>query len=142
MPSSRLFAISTTAEVAELLKVSPGEVNHLPSRLDRQYFRRPRRKPDGTKRVLFVPSDPLKLLQRKVYDHILSKVPLLACVLGGVKGRSPIENAAMHTNSPCCSRWTSRSAFRALAREESVAIFQSLGFGPGRLPACPAFPCL
>lgn len=88
MPRWKLFAISNTVELAKLLKVSPGEVNHIASRLDKQYLRRPRRKPDGTKRILFVPSDPLKLLQRKIYDHILSKVPLLSCVLGGVKGKA------------------------------------------------------
>ena len=129
MSTSRLFAISNTAQVAVLLKVSPGEINHLLSRLDKQYFRRPRRKPDGTKRILFVPSDPLKLLQRKIYDHILSRVPLLSCVLGGVRGRSPTENAAMHTNKAVLFKMDVAQCFPSIGPRRVTAIFQALGFG-------------
>jgi RNA-directed DNA polymerase len=130
MANRRLFAISNTAQVAALLKVSPGEINHLVSRLDKQYLHRSRKKPDGTKRTLFVPSDQLKLLQRKIYDHILSKVPLLPCVLGGVKGKSPIENAAIHTNKPVVFKMDIAQCFPSIGPRRVIAIFQSLGFGP------------
>ncbi|MGA2335889.1 MAG: reverse transcriptase family protein [Terriglobales bacterium] len=130
MPRCKLFSISNTAQLATLLKVSPGEINHLVSRLDRQYLRRPRRKLDGTKRILFVPSDPLKLLQRKIYDHILSKVPLLPCVLGGVKGKSPIQNAAIHTNKPVVFKMDIAQCFPSISPGRVQAIFQTLGFGP------------
>lgn len=130
MPRWKFFAVSNTAEVAKLLKVSTGEVNHIVSRLEKQYLRRPRRKPDGTKRILFVPSDPLKLLQRKIYDHILSKVPLLPCVLGGVKGKSPIQNAAIHTNKQVVFKMDIAQCFPSIGPRRVLAIFQALGFGP------------
>jgi RNA-directed DNA polymerase len=130
MPSRKLFVISNTAQVATLLKVSPSEINHILSRLDRQYLRRSRRKPDGTKRTLFVPSDQLKLLQRKIYDHILSKVPLLPCVMGGVKGKSPIENAALHTNKPVVFKMDIAQCFPSIGPRRVHGIFQALGFGP------------
>ena len=40
MRPRKLFSITTTGEVATHLKVSAGEINHLVSRLDKQYFRR------------------------------------------------------------------------------------------------------
>jgi len=130
MRHRKMFAISTTAELARHLNVTPGEINHLVSRLNRQYRRRSRAKPDGTRRVLFVPSDKLKLLQRKIYDHILSKVPLLPCVKGGVSGSSPIRNAAMHTNKAVVFKLDIAQCFPSIRPTRVLAIFQSLGFGP------------
>lgn len=76
-----------------------------------------------------MPSDPLKLLQRKIYDHILSKAPLLPCVLGGVKAKSPIENAAIHTNKPVVFKMDIAQCFPSIGPRRVVAIFESLGFG-------------
>ena len=130
MRHTKLFSISTTEELAKHLKVSPGEMNHMMSRLSRQYYKRRRPKADGTKRVLFVPSEKLKLLQRKIYDHILSKVPVLPCAKGGVPGNSPIESAAIHTNKAVVFKMDIAQCFPSIKPERVLAIFQSLGFGP------------
>lgn len=130
MRRAKPFSISTTSELAHLLKVAPGELNHLVSRLDKQYFPRQRKKSDGTKRILYVPSEPLKLLQRKLYDHILSEVRLLPCVKGGVKGSSPIKNAAIHTNKAVVFKLDIAQCFPSIGPIRVKAIFQSLGFGP------------
>jgi len=126
----RLFSISNTKQLVALLKMSPGEINHIVSRLDKEYFRRPRKKPDGSDRILFVPSEKLKLLQRKIYDNILSKVPLLPCVMGGVKGKSPIENAGMHTNQEVIFKMDVAQCFPSICPRRVQAVFQSIGFGP------------
>jgi len=131
----KLFSISTSAEVAQLLKVSLGEINHLLSRLNKQYVPRKRRKRDGSARILFVPSEDLKILQRKVYDHVLSKVPLLPCVMGGVKGKSPIANASMHTDQAVVFKMDIAQCFPSIGPSRVLAIFQSLGSGQ-RLPVC------
>jgi RNA-directed DNA polymerase len=130
MRPPKLFSISTTGEVAAHLKVSAGEINHLLSRLDKQYFKRPRKKRDGTDRILFVPSEKLKLLQRKIYDHILSKAPLLPCAKGGVSGSSPIDNAALHTNRAVVFKMDIAQCFPSIKPARVLAIFQALGFGP------------
>jgi RNA-directed DNA polymerase len=129
MHAAKFFAISTTKELAAYLKVSPGEINHVVSRLDREYRARSRRKPDGTKRILFVPSERLKLLQRKIYDHILVKIPLLPCAKGGVPGNSPIENAAIHTNKAVVFKMDIAQCYPSIKPVRVLAIFQALGFG-------------
>jgi RNA-directed DNA polymerase len=125
----KLFSISTSAEVAKLLKVSLGEINHLLFRLKKQYVPRKRRKRDG-ERILFVPSEQLKILQRKIYEHILSKAPLLPCAMGGVKGKSPIANASIHTNQAVVFKIDIAQCFPSIGPARVLAIFQSLGFGP------------
>jgi RNA-directed DNA polymerase len=130
MRHPKLFSISTTEELAKHLKVSPGEIDHMMSRLSRQYHKRRRPKADGSKRVLFVPSEKLKLLQRKIYNHILSKVPMLPCAKGGVPGNSPIGSAAIHTNKAVVFKMDIAQCFPSIKPATVLAIFQSLGFGP------------
>jgi RNA-directed DNA polymerase len=130
MLPGKLFTVSNTAQVASLLETPPGKINHLLSRLDKQYHPRSRKKRDGTERTLFVPSEALKQLQRKIYDQILSKVPLLPCVLGGVRGKSPFENAAIHTNQPVLFKMDIAQCFPSIGPRRVLAIFQSIGFGP------------
>ena len=92
------FCISTIEEVARLLAVAPGEISHVVSRLGSHYRPRKRRKKDGSTRVLNVPNEKLMLLQRKINAHILSHVPLLSCVYGGVRGKSILGCAELHVN--------------------------------------------
>ena len=130
MLNGKLFTVSDTAQVASLLETTPGKINHLLSRLDKQYRPRSRKKRDGTERTLLVPSDALKQVQRKIYDHILSKVSLLPCVLGGVRGKSPFENAAIHTNKPVIFKMDIAQCFPSIGPRRVFTIFQSIGFGP------------
>jgi RNA-directed DNA polymerase len=128
-PRAQCFSASNTAEVSALLQVKPGEINYLVSRLDRQYAHRSRKKPDGTRRVLLVPSERLKRLQRRIYDHILIKVLLLPCVYA-VKGKSPKENAAVHTGKAVIFKMDLAQCFPSINPQRVRAIFQELGFGP------------
>jgi len=69
-------------------------------------------------------------LQRKIYDHILCKVPLLPCAKGGVLGSSPIDNSALHTNKAVVFKMDIAQCFPSIKPARVLAIFQSLGFGP------------
>lgn len=92
------FSISTIDEVARLLVVSAGEIRYVVSRLGSHYRPRKRLKKDGSVRVLNVPNEKLMLLQRKINAHILSNVPLLSCVYGGVRARSILDCAQPHVS--------------------------------------------
>ena len=76
----KIFAISNTEQLAELLGMTPGKLNHVVHGVDKQYHIESRPKADGSERKLGVPSKSLKQLQREILDIILSKVPLLPCV--------------------------------------------------------------
>jgi RNA-directed DNA polymerase len=124
------FAASSTEDVAKLLHVSPGDINHLVSRLSKQYVERTRRKADGSKRKLLVPSEALKLLQRKIAASILNKVPLLSCVYGGVRGKSVPRNARVHVGQDVVFCMDIEQCFPGINPAMVRSIFQELGFGP------------
>ncbi len=121
--------IQTSEDVARLLAVSVAEINHLLAGLAFHYQTRPRRKPNGSIRILKVPNPKLRLLQRKVNDHILSSVPLLPCVKGGVRGSSPQMNASIHRNQPVVVSMDLADFFPSVNPSMVRKMFQQLGFG-------------
>src|SRR5438105_1230870 len=123
-------SISTLPELARLLHIGPNELNHLLCTLDNHYKHRTRRKPDGSKRHLFVPNERLKLLQKKINEHVLSKVPLLSCVQGGVKGKSVVGNASFHRSKHVVFTMDLEQCFPSIGPERVKAIYQAIGFGP------------
>lgn len=125
-----LFPASSTEDVAKLLHVSPGDINHLLSKLAKQYVERTRRKADGSKRKLLVPSESLKLIQRKIAANILNKVPLLPCVYGGVRGKSVPRNAKVHVGQDVVFCMDIEQCFPSIGPAMVRSIFQELGFGP------------
>ena len=125
-----LFSASSTEDVAKLLHVPPGDINHLISRLSKQYVERTRRKADGSKRRLLVPSETLKLFQRKIAANILNRVPLLPCVYGGVRGKSVIHNAKVHVGQEVVFTMDVEQCFPSIGPAMVRSIFQELGFGP------------
>jgi len=50
--------------------------------------------------------------------------------MGGVKGKSPIENAGRHTNKKVVFKMDIAQCFPSIGPRRVSAIFQSLGFGP------------
>jgi RNA-directed DNA polymerase len=130
MSDNRLFSsVTEISQLASLLHVSPGEISHILCTLSRQYRRRSRKKPDGSRRRLLVPSDRLKLLQKKINDHILAKVPLLSCVKGGVKGSSVMDNGAGHCRKEIVFTMDIEQCFPSIGPQRVRAIYQALGFG-------------
>jgi len=77
-----------------------------------------------------VPSEPLKLLQRKINDDILSRAPLLPCVFGGVPGKSVVGNASLHVGQPVVFSMDIEQCFPSIVPSMVRAVFQGLGFGP------------
>lgn len=129
--NKRIFSsISDLSDLAKFLHVGPRELNYLLCRLDRQYSHRTRRKPDGSKRDLFVPSDKLKLLQRKINEHVLSRAPLLSCVFGGVRRKSVVDNASVHCGKEVVFKMDLQQCFPSVGCARVRAVFQSLGFRP------------
>jgi retron-type reverse transcriptase len=59
----------------------------------------------------------------------LIKVSLLPCVYA-VKGKSPKENAAIHTNKAVIFKMDLAQCFPSIKPPKVMAIFQGLGFGP------------
>lgn len=124
-----IFEIPDKKELGKLLKVAPQEIDYVLWDIDRYY--RPAKIPkrDGSKRGLLVPYGKLKLLQEKVKEHILDKIPLLDCVHGGVKRRSAISNARCHVGQRVVFSLDLKDFFPSVNPERVRKIFIFFGFG-------------
>lgn len=124
----KLFDVSSKKQLAKLLAVAPGEIDHLISCVGRYYRRQKLSKEDGSIRSLSVPRGKLKLLQRKIKQHILAKFPYLPCVQGGARHRSIVTNAARHVAKDVVFCVDIKDFFPHVGPERVLRIFDALGF--------------
>lgn len=121
--------ITGKAELAKVLAVGPGEIDYVLSRLARYYRPQRLRKSDGNFRTLLVPQGKLKTLQTKVKEHVLDKLPWLACVHGGIKRRSIFSNARPHVDKTLVFSLDVQDFFPHVGPDRVFNIFVGLGFG-------------
>jgi RNA-directed DNA polymerase len=126
----KCFAIRTKSELAKLLAVAPFEIDQ--TILNRRKFYRifQKSKPGGTSRTISVPTGSLQLLQQKIKEHILDKIPALPCVHGGVQGRSVLTNARPHVQKQMVFTLDIKSFFPSVGPAAVYAVFTALGFEP------------
>lgn len=87
-------------KLAAIVGWSVADLYELAGRSDQLYHSFPRQKSSGSKRYINEPLPPLKALQRRMAKEVLCSVPLPSTILGGVKGKSVRDNAALHLNQP------------------------------------------
>ena len=98
------------------------------SHLKALYYRKDRLKPNGKRRTLWVPRDPLRPLQDRIQKEILAKVPHPSCVQGGVPKRSIITNARHHVAKPVLSTMDIRDCYPSITLQRVQRVFEELGF--------------
>src|SRR4051812_48326619 len=90
----RSNVVLTIEDVARAVNCSPAALHAAARRSDHDH--RPQKMRIGSKdRILLVPADRLKRLQRRIYDTVLANLPIPACVFS-VRGRGVIKNAEQH----------------------------------------------
>ncbi len=127
-PSPARFSVSSAGELASLLSADVKQIEWVLSHLRTLYYRKDRLKPNGKKRTLWIPRDPLRPLQDKIQTEILAKVPLPACVQGGVSKRSIITNARHHLGKPVLSTMDIKDCFPSITVQRVRRVFEELGF--------------
>lgn len=100
--------------LAWYLGVRAEELHFYATTIGRHYSEFPMLKPNGEVRFINAPGDVLKDIQRRIYRKVLLKVPLPESVHGGVKGRSPRTNAAIHLHQPCVVRLDIKKCFPSI----------------------------
>ncbi len=123
-----LFAVSAIEQLAHLLHVARQELEEFTSPSAIRYTTEFRRKRSGGRRRLDVPGERLGLLQEKIKDHVLSKLPALPCTHGGILDRSARTNAALHTGKPVVVCLDLQDFFPSVSTAMAHTIFQTLGF--------------
>jgi hypothetical protein len=126
--SLSLSDLTTAADIARVLLVTGGDINHILSRLKNHYHPRKKKK-NGKIRTLNVPSESLMLLQRKIVRHILSIIPLPECVHGGVQEKSTKKMAALHVGQRVVFKMDLDSFFPSVKPWMVKAVLMQKGIG-------------
>ena len=85
-------------------------------------------KKNGGQRIISVPKDDLKRIQRVILDKIFSKIKLPACAYGFSKGKTIIENANYHAKSESLLNLDIQNFFPSVHFEKVKQIFRDMGF--------------
>lgn len=123
------LSVETKADVARFLSVGLEEIDAVVRHMRSFYRPMQMLKSNGTKRTLYVPGGPLKLLQQKIKNRILDATGLLECVHGGVRHRSVFTNALPHVRKEVVFTLDIKDFFPSVAPSTVRAIFRTLGFG-------------
>ncbi len=99
------------------------------SRFPEHYYRRysiPKTKQG--QRQIEAPRRFLKLIQRWIYDHILSTIPISSSVHGFVPKRDIFTNAKVHLDSKNIMVMDIKNFFPSIKRKHVIQVYKELGF--------------
>lgn len=85
-------------------------------------------KKSGNTRLISIPNNELKVIQRWILDEILSKIPLSPHAKGFRKGQSIINNAQLHTNKECVMNLDIQDFFGSVTQKQVYKIFRYVGY--------------
>lgn len=88
-------------------------------------------KPAGGLRLIEAPKFELKMLQRRLLDGLLSRVPVHEACHGFVAGRSPASHAAAHVGRAVVVRLDLKDFFASVRASRVHAAWRTLGFPAG-----------
>ncbi|MFO0734854.1 MAG: reverse transcriptase family protein [Labilithrix sp.] len=81
----------------------------------------------GTRRIA-APRKPLRIVQRKILDQILAKVPVHRAAHGFVPGRSTVTNAEPHLGAAIVIKMDLVDFFPSIHYRRVTGLFQELGY--------------
>jgi retron-type reverse transcriptase len=120
--------ISSKLELAQVLRVTPGEIDTVISRLSRFYRFRSEPKPNGGKRTFYIPHGKLRQIQDRIKNNILSHARFPAYVHGGIKGKSVFTNARSHSRKEAVLALDIKQFFPTIRPLRVLKVFERLGY--------------
>lgn len=79
----------------------------------------------GKKRTIDNPTLALKAVQTRIKDRILNSAPLPFAILGGVKGRSIVDNLRLHTRRSMVTCLDIRDCFPSISNKRIFGLFKN-----------------
>jgi len=127
--------LTTSGDLARWLNVTPGELDWfadrrgLNERGPLQHYRstwiaRGTRLP----RLLEAPKRRLRMMQRRLLDELLSRVPVHDAAHGFVSGRSALTHARLHTGQKLVVRFDLAHFFTSISAARAHGVFKALGY--------------
>ncbi len=85
-------------------------------------------KRDGSLRLLEIPKARLKVLQRRLLDRLINRIPVHPAAHGFVPGRSCLSAATPHAGKPMVMRFDLADFFPSVSGARIFALFHALGY--------------
>ena len=82
----------------------------------------------GGVRIIDIPSERLKDIQKWILDNILSRYTVHECCYGFIRGKSIYDNALQHVNKRCVLHLDLKDFFPSITQEQIFKIFFSVGY--------------
>lgn len=120
--------ISTKAELAKILHVTPGEIDNLIARIHKFYRIKSEPKPNGGQRIFHIPQGRLRLIQDTIKDHVLRGARFPEYLHGGIKDKSVGTNARNHSHKSAVLALDIRHFFPSITPNRVVGVFERLGY--------------
>jgi hypothetical protein len=132
----RLPDLATPGDLADWLALSPELLDWFANVAGRDtgmtklthYHARWVEKRSGGFRLIEAPKERLRALQRRILREILDLVPAHPAAYGCVRGRSVLDNAALHAGSPLLLKLDLRDFFLGIRASRVHALFRALGY--------------
>ncbi|TAG78506.1 MAG: RNA-directed DNA polymerase [Burkholderiales bacterium] len=119
-------SFATVVDLARWLDVSPEEFDA--AMANRRYRLRVHAKPSGGTRLIEIPPESLRVLQRRVLHRLLDRISPHAAAHAYVRTRSAHTHAAQHVGREMVVRLDLRDFFPSIKGARVFLLFRSLGF--------------
>lgn len=114
--------------LCKLIGIKENEFYKIYKAIDYQYHKISIPKKSGGERVLSVPAEKLKMVQRWILDNILYRVNCKDNVTGFIPNKSIVDNAKKHINKPCVIGIDIENFFPTIHFGRVKALFKYLGY--------------
>lgn len=84
----------------------------------------PKRKPGGKLRIIDNPTGELKAIQTRLNVVLLRKLPLPACMVGGVRGRDPLDHPRYHIGKKVVVTIDVKDCFPSVTHTQIFHVFR------------------
>lgn len=122
-----LIKITDTAKLAELFGITTSNIHTTLRQYPSLYRKIEIPKRGSGNRVIKIPTDTLKCIQRAILDKILTDVPMSPYAYGFGKGKSIVDNARLHSKSQYLFNSDIQDFFPSVHFRRIEKIFRSLG---------------
>jgi retron-type reverse transcriptase len=128
MSNKGLVCVLNTDHLAHLLNTSHTDLAALAENGARNYFKFHISKKNGGKREILSPRPQLRIVQRKILDTLLHKVPLNNHAEGFRKKRSILTNAQRHTDKQIVVKLDLKDFFPTITASRVKGMFIHMGY--------------
>jgi retron-type reverse transcriptase len=119
------------SDLARKLSVAETDLQSIAQTLPRYYRRKDKVKPDGRRRIFYIPHGDLKKLQVAIAKKLLAPLPLHQAIHSYRKGKSTLTNARVHLGHPFMVKLDIEDYFPSISRDRVFRLLGRLGFsGP------------